>query len=247
MAGTFPYLFERDTTKTMNEPGLGRSRGLASFSWLNSAVGRKRVCVFGSTPMVLAPRNGRLVGGKRPVYKLPSLCDYMTLVGPRSLPSSSNGHGPWPPGFSKGTMKKAHHNATSSLACPRFGHFGLRRVAYFQRSAAEKGLAGKYTDPTYFTKIPFGAHSHWLQPWRAYLETVPAQQFLDGIGLNLQFHEADPELVLQMLARNGVRSGRLEIGWGSLDYNDPAKIQGADQPAPDPAPVRSGGSGPQSF
>ena len=96
-------------------------------------------------------------------------------------------------------------------------------------SAAEKGLAGKYTDPTYFTKIPFGAHSHWLQPWRAYLETVPAQQFLDGIGLNLQFHEADPELVLQMLARNGVRSGRLEIGWGSLDYNDPAKIQGADQ------------------
>lgn len=91
-------------------------------------------------------------------------------------------------------------------------------------NAAEKGLAGKYTDPTYFTKIPFGSHSHWLQPWRAYLETAPAHRFLDGVGINLHLHDANPDLILQMLAKNGVRNGRIEIGWGSINFDDGSKI-----------------------
>jgi hypothetical protein len=34
-------------------------------------------------------------------------------------------------------------------------------------------LSSAYTDPNYQLDIAFGAHSHWVQPWRAYLETVP--------------------------------------------------------------------------
>ncbi|MDF2921870.1 MAG: putative glycosyl hydrolase [Paenibacillaceae bacterium] len=89
---------------------------------------------------------------------------------------------------------------------------------------ALQGLAGSYTDPAYFTGIPFGSHSHWLQPWRAYLETVPAGQFLEGIGMVLNLNQENPELIVRMLAKNGIRTVRIEIGWSSVDYADETRL-----------------------
>jgi hypothetical protein len=87
-------------------------------------------------------------------------------------------------------------------------------------AALPKSL-NSYTDPAYFYDVPFGTHSHWLQPWRAYLETVPAKVFLDGVGINmgLERNRADPNLVAQMLSKHGIRNGRLEIVWGAADYH----------------------------
>jgi hypothetical protein len=79
-------------------------------------------------------------------------------------------------------------------------------------------LSGLYTDSTYFTKIVFGDHSHYLQPWRSYLETMPAVRFLNGVGLNLPTNNPNPDVLLQMLSRCGIKTGRSEIGWGNLDY-----------------------------
>lgn len=82
-------------------------------------------------------------------------------------------------------------------------------------------LAGPYIDPRHHTAIWFGAHSHWAQPWRAYQETVPAHRFLDGIGMCLTFPDgANPGPICRMLARSGVKHGRIEIGWGNLDWDD---------------------------
>ncbi|WP_146132094.1 hypothetical protein [Pleurocapsa sp. CCALA 161] len=80
-----------------------------------------------------------------------------------------------------------------------------------------------YTDESYLMNIPFGTHSHWLQPWRAYLETVPAKKFLDGIGIVFQ-EKQNPKLIAQMLAKHGVRHARFEISWGMLDYGDETKL-----------------------
>jgi hypothetical protein len=81
-------------------------------------------------------------------------------------------------------------------------------------------LVSSYTDISYFDNLPFGAHSHWLQPWRAYLETVPATTFLNGVGLGLDLHDREnPNLVLQMLATHGIRTVRIEIGWNNLSYD----------------------------
>jgi hypothetical protein len=86
-------------------------------------------------------------------------------------------------------------------------------------------LATPYTDPTHFTSVPFGSHSHWLQPWRAYLETVPATTFLQGIGINgLGSNSANPELVAQMLAKHGIHRVRIEISWNHIDFDDETKI-----------------------
>ena len=87
------------------------------------------------------------------------------------------------------------------------------------------GLAGAYTDSRYLTQLEFGQHSHWIQPWRSFLETVPAQQFLEGVGIGFPTYEdIDPNLVAQMLAKNGFRNVRIEIGWGQINFDDEAKI-----------------------
>ena len=80
-------------------------------------------------------------------------------------------------------------------------------------------LERPYTDKSYFTDIPFGSRSFWLQPWRGYLETVPAHRFVDGMGMGISTHGADPDLLLRMLSEHGVRNGRIEIGWGSIDWD----------------------------
>ena len=80
-------------------------------------------------------------------------------------------------------------------------------------------LSTPYTDPSYLTDIPFGSHSHWIQPWRAYLETVPASTFLDGTGIQFNVEKPlDPELIARMLAKHGINRARVELNWGHLNF-----------------------------
>lgn len=92
-------------------------------------------------------------------------------------------------------------------------------------------LSSDYVDQRHLTLIRFGEyHSHYLQPWRAWLETVPAHRFLEGIGVAMPpagRHNSD--LICRMLAEHGSTCGRVEIGWGQLSYEDEAQINGADR------------------
>jgi len=84
-------------------------------------------------------------------------------------------------------------------------------------------LSWPYVNPDYLTRISFGSHSHWAQPWRAYLETVPAGKFINSIGINFDVHidkGDNPELIAQMLAKHGVKHARIEISWGNLAFDD---------------------------
>lgn len=85
---------------------------------------------------------------------------------------------------------------------------------------AEQALAGPYIDPRHLTAVHFGAHSHWAQPWRAYLETVPAWRFINGIGMGFTAPEgASDDLIAEMLARHGIKHARIEISWGNLEWD----------------------------
>jgi hypothetical protein len=89
-----------------------------------------------------------------------------------------------------------------------------------------KPLGNAPIDPAYLTRLEFGKNSHWIQPWRAYLETMPASQFLNGVGLNFNPPVGvDYDQLAQMCARNGVRSARVEIGWGNLDFDDDSRLE----------------------
>ncbi len=93
-----------------------------------------------------------------------------------------------------------------------------------------QGLSGAYTDARYLTKLEFGQQSHWIQPWRSFLETVPAQQFLNGVGIGFPtFTDIDPDLAAQMLSKNGFRNVRIEIGWGRINVDDESKINATER------------------
>ena len=92
------------------------------------------------------------------------------------------------------------------------------------------GLAGAYTDASYLTAFDFGLHSHWRQPWRSFLETVPAQQFLDGVGIGFSLNsDLSPDLVAHMLSTNGFRNVRIEVGWGAVNVEDESVLNNAEQ------------------
>jgi len=55
---------------------------------------------------------------------------------------------------------------------------------------------------------------------------VPAAQYLNAVGMGLNLDRENPDLVLQMLARNGVRCGRVEIGWGNIEWDDETRLTG---------------------
>lgn len=101
--------------------------------------------------------------------------------------------------------------------------------------AAEEGaspLSGAPVDPAQLTLVKFGSHSHWLQPWRGYLETMPASHFLDGLGIVLNTHRGeDAAQILRMCASNGIRHARIEIGWGNLDFDDETRLRNAKDAA----------------
>jgi len=85
-------------------------------------------------------------------------------------------------------------------------------------------LSGPYEDPLQ-QEIPFGRNSYELVPWRAYMDTWPASQLLGIFGTSsngIRGNEA--EAFATVLERCGVRTCRVEIGWGSLNHDDPTHL-----------------------
>jgi len=97
-------------------------------------------------------------------------------------------------------------------------------------ASGQGGITKPYIDARHLTAIPFGGHSHWAQPWRAYMETVPAHRFVDGIGVGFTAPDgASEDLIAEMLARHGVRHVRIEIGWGNLNWEDKLPPEARDR------------------
>ncbi|MEK8126955.1 PA14 domain-containing protein [Paenibacillus filicis] len=73
-------------------------------------------------------------------------------------------------------------------------------------------------------EVPFGYRSFSHAPWKAYMDTWDANRFLEtpAIVFNVSPQEADA--TAQVLAESGIRRARIEIGWGSLSYEDESKL-----------------------
>ena len=58
--------------------------------------------------------------------------------------------------------------------------------------------------PVPLARLPFGAHSHWLQPWFPLVRTRAAAQIARGVGVMLRGRDASQD-ALDMLRRCGFR------------------------------------------
>jgi hypothetical protein len=84
-----------------------------------------------------------------------------------------------------------------------------------------------YTDPDQM--IAWGERSHWKQPWRSYLDTVPASTLLDAIGINFNVPARIAAPTARLLARSGFSRARVEVGWSTLEYDDPSRMNDQDR------------------
>lgn len=87
-------------------------------------------------------------------------------------------------------------------------------------------------DPREQTAVAFGDRSHWLQPWRAYVDTPPATKLLDAVGMNFNVSPPQMAATARLLAASGVRRVRVEVPWSSMSFAHPYQLQ-------DPAAVQA--------
>jgi hypothetical protein len=73
-------------------------------------------------------------------------------------------------------------------------------------------------------ELEWGYRSQWKQPWRSYLETVPATTFLHAVGINFNVPVNQAAATAKLLGDSGFTRARIEIGWNSVEYNNPGKL-----------------------
>ena len=84
-----------------------------------------------------------------------------------------------------------------------------------------------YADPAQLD-VPWPKHSHYKQPWRGFLETRSGYDFLQGIGVNYNAPGGNDPLAVRLLAEAGFKTFRIEIGFGSVHW-DQTKLTNQDR------------------
>jgi hypothetical protein len=74
------------------------------------------------------------------------------------------------------------------------------------------------------TDLAFGERSHWLQPWRGYLDTVPARRLVNALGINFNVPPGRADLVAKELAAAGFHRARIEVSWCRVSDTQPERL-----------------------
>ena len=90
-------------------------------------------------------------------------------------------------------------------------------ISTLASAGAQEFPVRPYADPAQLD-VPWPKHSHYKQPWRGFLETRSAHDFLHGVGINYQVPGNDP-LAVRLLAEAGFKTFRIEIGFGSVRWD----------------------------
>lgn len=90
-------------------------------------------------------------------------------------------------------------------------------------SAGPSASAKPYTDPQ-LLDVPWGYISFVRQPWRAYLETIPARDYLNGLGIvwDRSVPGRSEDSIAESLAWAGFHRVRLEVPWGAVRWEEGA-------------------------
>lgn len=88
-------------------------------------------------------------------------------------------------------------------------------------AAAQEYPVGPYISQKYLDVLPWGKQSFYIQPWRAYMETVPAVQLQQGVGINYNLPEnANNDLAIGLLASAGIKHLRVEMSWTKVNWEE---------------------------
>jgi hypothetical protein len=79
-----------------------------------------------------------------------------------------------------------------------------------------------YTSPA--QALAWGQKSHWKQPWRSYLDTVPATTLLNAIGINFNVRGTWAATTAKLLGDSGFTRARIEVPWGAVNFENPSTM-----------------------
>lgn len=94
---------------------------------------------------------------------------------------------------------------------------------------AQAGSLAEPIDPFQQTAFAFPERSHWLQPWRGYLETVPASRLRGAIGINYDPGPGQAPATARLLSASGFSRARIEEAWGSVSYADRSQLENLEE------------------
>ena len=83
------------------------------------------------------------------------------------------------------------------------------------------GITTNPIDPKFLTVVPFGSRSFWIQPWRAYLDTLPTSRLTEALGINFNVTANTAEDTAQLLQDSGFKLARIGMNWSALSYTEP--------------------------
>lgn len=86
-------------------------------------------------------------------------------------------------------------------------------------SDAQEHAVSPYVDPSQLN-CPQPRHGFYLEPWRAFLETRPADTLVHGIGINYNLPPEADDWAVRVLAESGFKSFRIEVGWDSVSWDE---------------------------
>lgn len=123
-----------------------------------------------------------------------------------------------------------------AIAVAVLGAIGLALVALSRNQSPTSdpiaghrlaGIVRQPFTPRQQTALAFGDRSHWLQPWRGYLDTPPAAKLRDAIGININVPPREVPALARLLRDSGFKRARYEIGWGGIDFAHPDRLTNA--------------------
>jgi hypothetical protein len=83
-------------------------------------------------------------------------------------------------------------------------------------------------DPHFLTDVPFGKRSFWIQPWRAYLDTLPASRLQEALGANFPTNPSQAQATARLLHDSGFKLARIGINWDAISYTEPTAFRSAN-------------------
>lgn len=114
---------------------------------------------------------------------------------------------------------------------PRFRLLSIGVTAIALLAVAALPVAAAAVEPVTITNytdrsegMGWGLRSHWMQPWRSYLDTVPGSTLRSAVGINFNVAPKIAAQTARLLAEDGFHRARVEIGWNSIDYEDPTHL-----------------------
>lgn len=109
--------------------------------------------------------------------------------------------------------------ALAALFCVSAHAQGDLKQGQWDGKTASAKLDVPYEDPH---QVPpqFGILSYFNLPWRGYMDTWPASKWNNVLGVGWGGKPEEWKALAQLMDECGMHFARVEIGWGSVDWND---------------------------